>query len=100
MKKIVSLVLALTVAASTVFASPAQQNAVSFEATSNEVILGSDGDLFASVNAMPLTLAEMAEVEGEAFWIPLIILGLLFSGCVGGCPTGTDPMPDEYWRNR
>ena len=93
MKKIVSLVLALTVAASAVFASPAQQIAVSFEATSNEVILGSDGDLFASVNAMPLTLAEMAEVEGEAFWIPLIIIGLLMGGCFNGCPNPLDPRP-------
>ena len=85
MKKIVSCLLVLSLTASMVFASPVRQVAVSFETPSNEVVpdvdVASNVDLFAAVNAMPLTLAEMKEVEGEG------VVGAI-GGAVGGFVSG------------
>ena len=97
MKKIVSCLLVLSLTASMVFASPVRQVAVSFEVPSNEVVpdaeVVGDVDLFAAVNAIPLTQVEMEETEGELL-LAMVIGGAILLGIL--VYSHFDVMHDPY----
>jgi hypothetical protein len=87
MKKVIALLTMMAVFSTAVFAAPLSV-AGSLGTTSSEFSLAGQtsadpngfDDLFADVQAVQLTAAEAAEVEGEGFWVIVAIIATLILG--------------------
>jgi hypothetical protein len=102
MKKIISLMVALALFASTAFAAPISVAASFVEPVTAQTVSPSasaDIDaLFADVDAVPLTDSEAQAVEGES-WVGAVV-GYLIGGVVGLVSNGehgNDKVNDAAW---
>jgi hypothetical protein len=85
MKKIVSLLVALALCATTAFAAPLSVAASFVEpVTAQTVSAGANADLFADVAAVPLTDSEAQAVEGEGVFGAIFTVLTVASSSTGG----------------